>query len=141
MIHSDTDFMFVFYRTQLFGPDDLGNVTAIQAGYTAKPLSSYLDRPAPPPPSAVDFPTPPSVAEEATSLHFFTVLSFVLAHAPALPADAGVRDRMAGIGITGDAPFRPDALEPELRQAFQDAWPTPGRSWHRSSRPNWTPDA
>ena len=48
------------------------------------------------------------------------MLSFVLAHAPALPADAGVRDRMAGIGITGDAPFRPDALEPELRQAFQD---------------------
>ncbi len=121
VIRSDTDFMFVFYRTQLFGPHDLAHVTAIQAGYTAQTLSSYLDQPAPPPPPPVDFPAPPSVAEEATSPDvFFTVLSFVLAHAPVLPADADVRDRMAGIGVTGDAPFQPGALTPEVRQTLQD---------------------
>ncbi len=120
VIHSDTDFMFVFYRTQLFGPDDLGNVRNIQGGYTAQPLSSYLDQPAPPEPPPVDFPAPPSAAQEATSLDFFTVLSFVLRHAPALPADDDARDRMSRIGITGDALFHPDTLEHEARQAFQD---------------------
>jgi hypothetical protein len=119
VIQSDTDFMFVFYRTQLFGPDDLGNVRDIQGSYTAQPLSSYLDQPAPPQPPPVEFPAPPSVADEPTSLDFFTVLSFVLAHAPARPADGEVRGRMAGIGITGDVPFRPDALEQGVRQALQ----------------------
>jgi hypothetical protein len=120
VVRSDTDFMFVFYRTQLFGPDDLDNVRDIQDGYTAQPLSSYLDRPPPSEAPPVDFPAPPGVAEEATSLHFFTVLSFVLSHAPVLPADEDVRNRMAGIGVTGDAPFRPDTLDPAVRQAFQD---------------------
>ncbi|MGA5463858.1 DUF1254 domain-containing protein [Mycobacterium sp. NPDC050041] len=120
VIRSDTDFMFVFYRTQLFGPDDLGNVTDIQAGYSAQPLSSYLHQPGPRQPPPVDFPAPPSVAQEATSLHFFTVLSFVLSHAPVLPADGDVRDRMAGVGITGDVLFSPDTLEHEEQRAFQD---------------------
>ncbi len=112
--------MFVFYRTQLFGPDDLEHVRDIQGGYTAQPLSSYLDQSAPPEPPPVDFPAPPSVAQEATSLDFFTVLSFVLHHAPALPADEDVRDRMTRIGITGDALFHPETLEHEVTQAFQD---------------------
>jgi hypothetical protein len=120
VIRSDTDFMFVFYRTQLVGPDDLANVGDIQAGYTAQPLSSYLNQPAPPPPPPIDFPAPPSVVQEATSLDFFTVLSFVLAHAPVLPADEDMRNRIAGIGITGDAQFRPETLDPEVRQAIQD---------------------
>ncbi len=120
VIRSNTDFMFVFYRTQLFGPDDLGNVREIQSRYTAQPLSTYLDRPAPPQPSPVEFPAPPSVAEEATSLDFFTVLSFVLAHAPVLAADEDVRNRMAAIGVSGDVPFRPDAIELEVRQPLQD---------------------
>jgi hypothetical protein len=120
VIRSDTDFMFVFYRTQLFGPDDLGNVRDIQTRYTAQPLSSYLDQPVAPEPPPIDFPSPPSVTQEATSLDFFSVLSFVLAHAPVLPADEDVRDRMARIGITGNVRFRPDTLGDDVRRALQD---------------------
>ncbi|BBZ25847.1 hypothetical protein MMAD_01420 [Mycolicibacterium madagascariense] len=120
VIRSDTDFMVVFYRTQLLGPDDLSAVETIQNGYTAQPLSAYLHQPAPPPPPHIDFPVPPNTTQEATSLNFFTTLSFVLHHAPTLPADRGIRERMASIGITGDTLFRPEALDSPLRQAFQD---------------------
>ena len=33
VIRSDTDLAMVLYRTQLFGPDDIDNVSKIQAGY------------------------------------------------------------------------------------------------------------
>ena len=53
VIRSETEFAFVLYRTQLFGPDDIDNVKKIQAGYKVEPLSQFLGKPAPPrrPPS------------------------------------------------------------------------------------------
>jgi hypothetical protein len=46
-IRSETELVVAIYRTQLFGPDDLDNVKAIQAGYAAQPLSAYLGEPTP----------------------------------------------------------------------------------------------
>ena len=46
VIRSETDLDFVLYRTQLFGPNDLENVTKIQAGYQVQPLSAFLNQPA-----------------------------------------------------------------------------------------------
>jgi hypothetical protein len=42
VIRSETDFVFVIYRTQLMGPDDLDKVENIQAGYSAQTLSELL---------------------------------------------------------------------------------------------------
>src|SRR6185503_8925281 len=39
VIRSETDFAFVLYRTQLFGPEDIGNVRKVQAGYRVQTLS------------------------------------------------------------------------------------------------------
>jgi hypothetical protein len=44
------------YRTQLYGPDDLDAVKQVQAGYKVRPLSAYLQQPAPPAAPAIDFP-------------------------------------------------------------------------------------
>ena len=55
VIRSETEFVFVLYRTQSFDPADIGNVKAIQAGYGVEPLSSYLGEAAPPAPPAIDF--------------------------------------------------------------------------------------
>jgi hypothetical protein len=55
VIHCETDFAFVLYRTQLFNPGDIDNVKRIQAGYTVQPLSEFLGRPAPPAAPAITF--------------------------------------------------------------------------------------
>lgn len=60
VIKADTDFVLVAYRTQLFGPDDLGNVEKIQAGYKAEPLSTFTKKPASTAAPAVDWPVPGS---------------------------------------------------------------------------------
>jgi hypothetical protein len=83
VIRSDTDFVLVLYRTQLFGPDDLGQVQTIQAGYTAQPLSAFLNQPAPPQAPVIDFPTALTPAEQRTSPTFFELMDFVLRPKPA----------------------------------------------------------
>ncbi|MET3601331.1 DUF1254 domain-containing protein [Martelella mangrovi] len=56
VFQSETEFATALYRTQLFNPADIDNVRKIQAGYTAEPLSAYLDAPAPAAPPAIDWP-------------------------------------------------------------------------------------
>lgn len=47
MYRSAAQFSPVGYRTQLFNPADLPNGVKIQSGYTVRPLSAYLGKPAP----------------------------------------------------------------------------------------------
>jgi hypothetical protein len=55
VIRSETEFVFVLYRTQLFDAGDIDNVKKIQAGYKVEPLSAFLGRPAPAAAPTVDF--------------------------------------------------------------------------------------
>ncbi len=119
VIQSDTDFMFVLYRTQLFGPDDLDNVKAIQAGYQVQPLSSFLNQPAPPAPPPVDFVKPLNADQEKTSPEFFNILNFTLRYAPTVPEDKDLRARFATIGVGPDGTFNAATLSPDMRSAIQ----------------------
>jgi hypothetical protein len=49
VIRSETDFVFVLYRTQLLNPSDIENVKRLQAGYKVQSLSQFLGQPAPQP--------------------------------------------------------------------------------------------
>jgi hypothetical protein len=126
VIRSDTELDFVLYRTQLFGPDDLDNVTKIQSGYQVQPLSAFLNQPAPPPAPSVDWIAPLSAEEQKTSPKFFEVLNFALRFAPALPSEKDLRDRFATLGIAADGSFNAEKLSPEMRSAVEagmaDAW-------------------
>jgi hypothetical protein len=126
VIRSDTDLVLVVYRTQLFGPGDLNQVETIQAGYTAQPLSAFLDQPAPPPAPAIDFPAALSAGEQKTSPEFFELMNFVLRFAPTLPSEQDLRARFAGIGIGPDGGFLAEQLTSEMRTAVEagmaDAW-------------------
>ena len=51
----ETELILAVYRTQLFNPDDLEKVKAIQAGYKVQPLSAFLGKPAPKAAPAIDF--------------------------------------------------------------------------------------
>ncbi|PZR00291.1 MAG: cell envelope protein [Cereibacter sphaeroides] len=120
VIRSETDFVFVLYRTQLFGPDDLPNVEKVQAGYKVQPLSAFLGQPAPAAASSVDFIKPLSAEGERTSLEFFNELNFILQFAPVDPSETELRARLASAGIEGGKTIDFASLSPEMRQAYQD---------------------
>ncbi|MDM0047420.1 DUF1254 domain-containing protein [Variovorax sp. J22R115] len=120
VIRSETEFAFVFYRTQLSGPADIENVKKVQAGYKVQPLSAYLGRPAPTPAPVVDFIKPLTIEQERSSLQFFEVLNFVLGYAPTHPSERELMQRFAKLGIGAGLKFDAQGLSPELRQAIQD---------------------
>ena len=125
VIRSETELDFVLYRTQLFSPEDLANVTKIQAGYQVQPLSAFLKQPAPPAPPT-DWLTPLTAEQQKTSPKFFEILNYTMRFAPVLPSEKDIRDRFATLGIAADGDFNADKLSPEIRAAVEagmaDAW-------------------
>ncbi|NWL81138.1 cell envelope protein [Pseudomonas taiwanensis] len=126
VIRSETQFAFLLYRTQLFGPEDLDEVKKVQAGYKVQPLSTFLGQPAPAAAPEVDFIRPLSVEDERKSVEFFEVLNFVLRFCPTHPSEKALMERFAKLGIGPGGSFDAASLSPELRQAVQagigDAW-------------------
>ncbi len=125
VIQSETDFVIVLFRTQLFDPADIEKVKAIQAGYKVQTLSTFLGQPAPAA-APVNFPKPISAEEEKTSAAFFNLLSFVLQFCPIHPSEVELMARFARIGIGAGQTFASQALSGELRTAIEggmaDAW-------------------
>ena len=128
VIQSETDFVFVLFRTQLLNPADIENVKEIQAGYEAQTLSQFLGTPAPAAAPAIAFVKPLSPAEQRTSLEFFRLLNFVLQFCPVHPSETELMARFASLGIGAGKTFDAQELTPELRQAvtdgMADAWKT-----------------
>lgn len=126
VIRSDTQFAFVFYRTQLFNPQDLEGVRKVQAGFKVEPLSAYLGLPTPAPVPVVHFIKPLSAEQERTSPDFFRILNFVLEYCPALESEKDLMARFARLNIGPGKTFDFQALTPDLREAVQagmaDAW-------------------
>lgn len=96
VFRSSTQFSLCIFRTQLFDPADMDNVKRIQAGYAARPLSSYLKKAAPPAPPAIDF---PKIDKEMVKTNFFEYLDFALQFAPPQPNEVEIRAQLARIGV------------------------------------------
>jgi hypothetical protein len=96
VFRSGTQLSLAGYRTQLFGPDDIDGVHKIQAGYKAQPLSAYLNKPAPEPAPAIDF---PKIDKALVKTSFFEYLDFALQFAPAQPNEIEIRAKLARIGV------------------------------------------
>jgi hypothetical protein len=126
VLRSETQFVFVGYRTQLFGPGDLDNVRRIQQGYKAQPLSAFLGRPATKAAPAIQWMKPLSVADQKTSLEFFNILNFVLQFCPTVPSERELMERFARIGVGAGKKIDLAKLAPETKQALAggiaDAW-------------------
>lgn len=126
VLQADSDFVLALYRTQLFGPDDIDNVKAIQAGYTVQPLSAFLGQQPPAAAPKIDVVTPLSADEQKSSPKIFDILDFVLRYVPVLESEKDLRAKFASIGIGSDGDFHIDELSSEQRDAFQgaitDAW-------------------
>jgi len=126
VIRSETEFAITLFRTQLFNPDDIDNVTKIQAGYKAAPLSTFLGQPAPAAAPAIDFMKPLTPDEEKKSLEFFNILNFVLQFCPTDPSETELMARFAKIGVGAGQTFDASKLSPETQTAMSagmaDAW-------------------
>ena len=102
VFRSSTQFSLALYRTQLFDPGDIGNVTKVQAGYKAQPLSAYLKQSAPAASPAVNF---PKINKELVKTNFFEYLDFCLQFAPALENEKDIRAKLARIGVGAGKTF------------------------------------
>ena len=120
VIRSETDFVFVVYRTQLFDPADIESVRKIQAGYTVQPLSAFLGQPAPRPAPPIDFVKPLSQADERTSPEFFNVLNFILEFCAPNSSEKALMARFARLSIGAGRMLDVSAQSPALRKAIED---------------------
>ena len=125
VIRADTDFIFAFYRVQLFNPGDLDNVKRVQAGFKVEPLSAFAGT-APVTAPAVDFIRPVSREDQKTSLQFFNILNFILQYCPTDPSEVDLMARFAKIGVGAGKTIDINALSPQIRTAMEqgmaDGW-------------------
>jgi hypothetical protein len=96
VFQSTTPFTFALIRTQLLNPDDMPNVEKVQAGYKLRPLSAFLNQPAPPAAPKIDF-LPATTA--GIKDNFFSYLDAALQFVPETARDKDVRAKLAKIGI------------------------------------------
>lgn len=119
IVRCETEFAYALYRTQLFGPDDLGNVKRVQSGYRVQTLSVFLGEPAPKSLPAIDWPKPEPATMTRTP-DFFRYLNFLLGFSPAVPSETALMARFKAIGAGPGLPFDEAALAPDMRKALQD---------------------
>ncbi|WP_164002285.1 DUF1254 domain-containing protein [Pyxidicoccus caerfyrddinensis] len=123
--YSESHFALVIVRTQLFNPNDLPNVEAIQNQYKVQTLSQFLGTPPPPPPPSIEWPAPLVGAPGKTPAVFGNI-NFMLQFCPINPTEVGLMERFARIGVGAGLPFDVNDLSPEMLAAFEggiaDAW-------------------
>lgn len=126
VMRSETELALAIYRTQIFNPGDLDNVKAIQTGYKAQPLSTFLGQSGPKTAPAIDFIKPLTPETQKTSPEFFNVLNFVLKFCPTVPSEKELMARFAGIGVGAGKSIDTSKLSPEMKAAIEegigDAW-------------------
>lgn len=117
VFQAETEIVGTLTRTALNGPEDVPNVRAIQAQYKLQPLSAFLDKSAPPPAPAIDF--PPYDRKKAQDHDFIVYLNFLLQFAePPHPSEIAIRKRFETIGIGPGWPWDAAKVDPALLAAI-----------------------
>jgi hypothetical protein len=119
VIRSETEFVNVIGRTQLFNPDDLENVKKIQAGYKLQSLSAFEGK-QPLPEPKTDWIRPIAPAEQKTNPEFYDVLAFLLQFTPIHPSETELRARFEKLGLIPGQKFDVSALSPDMKAALAE---------------------
>ncbi len=126
VIRSETELVVAIYRTQLFSPEDIENVKAVQAGYKAQPLSEFLGHPAPQSALEINFHKPLTRDALTKSPEIFQQLNFVLQFCPVNSSEKELMARFAKLDIGAGKTFDWNKFSPEIQaaigQGIADAW-------------------
>jgi hypothetical protein len=117
VFRAETDFVGTLTRTQLFGPDDIAALQAVQADYVLRPLSAFAGTPAPAPAPAIDWPVWDTA--KAEGIGFITYFNALLPFMPTVASEEEMFARFARIGVAPGKAFDPEALTPEIRAAIE----------------------
>lgn len=118
VIHSETQFAYALFRTQLFNPADLPKVNRIQDQYKAQPLSAFLHQPAPASAPPVNWPK--FTEDMTTTPAMFPLVNFLFQFCPPNPSESAVLARFAKLNIGPGQTFDFDKFSPEMQQAIRD---------------------
>ena len=116
--HSDTEFAYLLFRTQLFNPADLANVKKIQSGYKAEPLNKFLARSESTSAPAVSWPKPTDGM--LTSPALFPYVNFILQFCPTDPSEKDLMARFAKLDIGAGRTFDISKFSPEIQKAINE---------------------
>ncbi len=144
VFQSETEFVLLIGRTQLFDKDDLQNVIGIQNGYALQPLSAFMNTTAASDEVEIDHQAalsshlkkksfdnfnvvPPIPAElEKRSIETLNILNFLLQFCPTHPSEREFMARLSKIGIGPGQTIDSTKLSPEvlkaMKQGIHDAW-------------------
>ncbi len=115
LIHSETQFAYALYRTQLFDAKDIDAVREVQSGYQVRTLSAFTGA-APPRASAIAWPKPQADMLDTPAM--FRYLNFLLSFCPTDPSERALMTRFAKIGVGPGLPFDENKLSPDMRAAL-----------------------
>ncbi|MCX5515759.1 DUF1254 domain-containing protein [Kaistia algarum] len=118
VVRLPTDLGLGLIRTQLFGPADIEQVKAIQAGYKVQPLSAYAGTLAPAAAPAVAW---PPISDEAMGKDFWALADFLLQFAPPQPWEQEMRTGFGKLGLGAGTTWPPKNLAPETVAMMNDA--------------------
>jgi hypothetical protein len=119
VLQSESGLAFIVTRTQLFGPDDLQKVEAIQKGYGLQTLSEFTKSESV---AVTPMPNLPAWEEGAQfDGRFFDFLDVMMDFlgTPA-PGDEALWAALARLGVGTDAAFSFAALPADLREAMEE---------------------
>jgi hypothetical protein len=94
VFRSPTELLLILVRVQLFGPEDLSRVHALQDGFAVSPLSSFSNVPSPGALPVLQ-PVAPVDVRADLDVRFFEVLDWMLHLMPVLDEDRSLRDELA----------------------------------------------
>ena len=118
VLHSETEFAYLLFRTQLFNVADLSKVNRIQSQYKAQPLSTFLNQPAAASAPAVKWPKPADITKPNAGI--FPVVNFLFQFCPPNPSESAMLARFAKLNIGPNQTFDMTKFSPEVQQAIND---------------------
>ena len=116
LIHSETQFAYALFRTQLFSPNDIDAVRKVQSGYRVQTLSAFAGSAPPPPAAAIVWPKPQADMLDSPAL--FRYLNFLLSFCPTDPSETALMRQFATIGVGPGRHFDENKLSPQMRAAL-----------------------
>jgi len=118
VIQCETPLFFVVVRTQLFGPEDLENVKAIQGGYTIKTLSEFLGGEQIPKSKTIDIPN--WNEGDQFNVASLTYLDAMLDLIQPVTEEKELMERFARLGIGKNKTFNIVDYDANVQQAIEE---------------------